>query len=314
MNWKKHGLILTPSANGNWYSRGFSGSHAVLKDGKAEFYLTGRDSENRSRIGVCSFDMEQMQVTDISNEPILDLGERGTFDFNGTGYPFFLSTESIDYLYYTGWTKGVHVDFINDLGLAVRSKETNEFMRVSRASIFPRTNEEPFGTGSVSVLRESDGYKMWYTSFKRWENQGQGLRHYYHICYAHSDDGVQWHRPGKVCISLAENEGEYVAAKPFVLRYKGLYLMWYAFRGQTYKMGFAVSNNGYDWVRHDNTILSLKASDTGWDSEMVCYASVLVYNGQLYMFYNGNGYGKSGLGLATLSLETLDETLTQLGY
>jgi hypothetical protein len=31
---------------------------------------------------------------------------------------------------------------------------------------------------------------------------------------------------------------------------------------------------------------------------MIAYPFVLKHKGQLYMFYNGNGFGKTGIGLA----------------
>jgi hypothetical protein len=39
-------------------------------------------------------------------------------------------------------------------------------------------------------------------------------------------------------------------------------------------------------------------SDSGWDSEMVCYPYVFKHNDNIYMLYNGNRYGLSGFGIA----------------
>ena len=44
----------------------------------------------------------------------------------------------------------------------------------------------------------------------------------------------------------------------------------------------------------------LDVADRGWDSGMVEYPFVLDHGGQYFMFYNGNGYGKTGFGLAVL--------------
>jgi hypothetical protein len=41
-------------------------------------------------------------------------------------------------------------------------------------------------------------------------------------------------------------------------------------------------------------------SEEGWDSEMMCYPYVFDHKGERYMLYNGNGYGKSGFGIAKL--------------
>jgi hypothetical protein len=313
MAWIKHGLILRPSATGNWYHNGFSGSHAVSGgDGSAILYLTGRDTENRSRIGKSVIDLNTFSIKHISEEPMLSLGERGTFDFNGTGYPFYVGYRNQNRIYYTGWTKGVHVDFINDLGLAIEEND-DKAVRVSRASILPRTDKEPFGCGSVCIM-PGDTWKMWYTCFDKWEETATGLKHFYHIRFASSDDGIEWQRHNQISIDFNINASEYVVAKPHVIFYHGLYLMWYSYRGEAYKIGFAVSKDAINWERHDDSLLCLHKSENGWDSEMVCYASTFVENETLFMFYNGNGYGKSGLGVATMPESSLVAELKRLNY
>jgi hypothetical protein len=315
MIWNKRGRILIPSGTGNWYHGGFSGSHAVLgNSGNVQIYLTGRDAENRSRIGVCNFDIKTEKAISISENPILDLGERGTFDYNGTGYPFYVNTGNSERLYYTGWTRGVHVDFINDLGLAEKNTDQPKFSRISRASILPRNDDEPFGTGSVCVLHDSGIWKMWYTCFDRWDETSAGLKHYYHIRYAESDNGIDWKRDMTICIDADTSQNEYVVAKPFVLKHNGNYLMWYSYRGNAYKVGFAVSKDGKTWKRHDDSRLCIQSSAEGWDSEMVCYSSVLFLQDKALMFYNGNGYGKTGLGWAEMSLSEFNQELKALGY
>ena len=42
----------------------------------------------------------------------------------------------------------------------------------------------------------------------------------------------------------------------------------------------------------------IDASDSGWDSEMIEYPCVFDAAGTRYMLYNGNGFGKTGIGLA----------------
>ena len=80
--------------------------------------------------------------------------------------------------------------------------------------------------------------------------------------------------------------------------------MWYSYRGQpsitTYRIGYAESPDGVHWSRMDEKMHSLDVSEGGWDSEMICYPYVFDHKGKRYMLYNGNGYGKTGFGLAVL--------------
>jgi len=78
--------------------------------------------------------------------------------------------------------------------------------------------------------------------------------------------------------------------------------MWYSYRGNSdekYCIGYAKSLDGEDW-EIDNSKAGINVSDLGWDSEMVCYPYVFNHKGNWYMLYNGNGFGKTGFGLAVL--------------
>ena len=44
----------------------------------------------------------------------------------------------------------------------------------------------------------------------------------------------------------------------------------------------------------------IDVSPSGWDSESIEYPHVFDHAGMRYMLYNGNGYGKTGFGLAVL--------------
>ena len=39
-------------------------------------------------------------------------------------------------------------------------------------------------------------------------------------------------------------------------------------------------------------------SESGCDSEMICYPCLFDFEGKRYMTYNGNEYGKTGFGIA----------------
>lgn len=76
--------------------------------------------------------------------------------------------------------------------------------------------------------------------------------------------------------------------------------MWYSFRsgsGSPYRIGYASSCDGEHWLR-DESDSGIDVSDSGWDSEMICYPFVFKHKNNYYMLYNGNGYGRTGFGMA----------------
>jgi hypothetical protein len=76
--------------------------------------------------------------------------------------------------------------------------------------------------------------------------------------------------------------------------------MWYSFRGNSYRIGYAESPDGITWTRRDEEA-GIEISESGWDSEMLTYPWVFRHENTMYMLYNGNSYGKTGVGLAVAS-------------
>ena len=68
---------------------------------------------------------------------------------------------------------------------------------------------------------------------------------------------------------------------------------------EPYKLAYAESADGISWIRKD-TELGLSLSPDGWDSQMMAYPAIVFWNDRVYMFYNGNDYGRSGFGYAEL--------------
>lgn len=144
---------------------------------------------------------------------------------------------------------------------------------------------------------------MWYLSTVKWVAEDTGeVKHYYHIKYDESSDGIHWRRQPSVAIDFCY-DNEYAISRPSVLHSDDLYHMWYSHRaspsGENYRIGYAESKNGIDWQRHDDWV-QLDTSADGWDSDMIEYPCVFDLDGARYMLYNGNEFGKSGIGLAVL--------------
>jgi len=81
--------------------------------------------------------------------------------------------------------------------------------------------------------------------------------------------------------------------------------MWYCYRSShdyrdgagAYRIGYAESVDGLDWIRMDDRH-GLPVVEGGWESTMTCYPFVTEVDSRLLMFYNGNGFGRTGFGYA----------------
>jgi predicted GH43/DUF377 family glycosyl hydrolase len=302
MNWIKLQHIFSPNKNYDWMQSHASNPFAVWqRDGIFRIYFTCRDSESRSHIGYVDVDFNnKFNILEISNKPVIAPGELGMFDDSGVAMGYYIVINQIPHIYYLGWNLKVTVPWLNTIGLAKQNSLTGKFEKVSRAPIMDRSNEDPFSISYPSILFEDGIYKMWYGSNLKWGKLQHEMNHV--IKYAESTDGLNWIRTNQIAINNT-HEGEYALSKPFVIKEDGKYIMWYSYRANknitTYRIGYAISDDGINWERKDENV-GLNVSESDWDSEMICYPSILTHENKKYMLYNGNGYGKTGFGIAVL--------------
>ena len=266
-----------------------------MGEGRARVFFTGRDEENRGRIGACDVDLATLTVDpdSITREPLLDPGPLGAFDESGCTVSCVVRQGHRWLLYYTGWMLGRTVPFYLAAGLAVSEDDGRTFRRHSPAPLLDRNAVDPFLTASPAVLRDDGIWRMWYVSAIAWERRPEGLRHRYLIKFAESDDGIHWRRDGRVAIPF-EGDDEYAMGRPHVIKEGSVYRMWFCVRGDWYRIAYAESADGLVWRRCTET-----APTAGeWDAEMQAYPMVLPDGARWLMFYNGNGYGRTGFGCA----------------
>jgi hypothetical protein len=209
------------------------------------------------------------------------------------------------YLYYVGWNVSSTVPYRNSIGLAITKDDGETFERIYQGPIMDRTAVEPFLCATPFVLIENGIWRMWYLSGVGWEMHDNRAEPLYNIRYAESDDGIEWRRMKRVCIDF-KTPSEGGLASPCVIPSRSGYQMWYCYRNRAnyrtetssaYRIGYAESPDGLTWTRRDE-VAGIDVSESGWDSEMTAYPHVFQHDGRLMLLYNGNGFGRSGFGLA----------------
>ncbi len=304
MKWRKLGRVFEPRAQYDWLQ-----THAAvpfaepIEDGLVRIYFSARDRGGRARTGWLVLDPERPdRILELSPEPLLPLGELGHFDEDGVMGAQVLPVGAHRFLYYIGWNRGLSVPFRNAIGLAIAEGDSQTFTRYAKGPILDRNPFDPCFVASGHVLRDRDGFHMWYLSCDRWERRARGLVHFYNIKYATSPDGIFWCATGRVCIDY-RHPGEYAISVPRVVVDPDRCRMWYAYRGsarsETYRIGYAESDDMLSWRRLDDRS-GIDVSPGEWDGEMICYPFVFDHAGARYLLYNGDGYGRTGLGIAIL--------------
>jgi hypothetical protein len=299
MSWRVRGVVIPGPPPVRW-----AVSHTALPvpsfDGdRCRLYFSSRDQRGRARIGSADLrvELDKMTVEQYRADPILSIGEVGAFDDHGVTSSCVVEHGGRIHLYYSGWSLGETVPFYFFVGLAV-SDDGTSFHRISRAPVLERNEIDPFLTASPWVLVEDGLWRMWYVSGTGWTLDDGRPRHCYHVKYAESDDGIAWRREGVVAVDYRD-ESEYAISRPCVVRDADRYRMWFAARGDRYRIEYAESSDGIVWERTDAG-QAFDASPGDWDSEMQAYPAVADVDGRRIVLYNGDGYGATGIGWAEL--------------
>jgi len=297
-NWKKAGLI---------YSCNHAGAlpyYAAVPFAKSigenifRVYYSARNRNNQSYVSYFDFDIHEKKTIADEHRILLEAGNAGAFDDAGSVLFQVLPVGDEEWLYYSGWSLEVAVPFRFNIGLAKSTKDNSEFIRFSEGPVAGQTIFDPYMAGAPYVIQSGGKWKMWYISCLRWSEENGKPKHHYLVKYTESSDGIHWFGERKTAIHF-KDQNEFAIARPVVIFEDGIYKMWYSYRGEYYKIGYAESPDGVQWQRKDE-LVNLPVSPGGWDSEMICYGFVFDHKEHRYMLYNGNGYGKSGIGLAVL--------------
>ncbi|WP_456460915.1 hypothetical protein [Reichenbachiella sp.] len=310
-NWYKKGLIFEPGGNHFWNK-----SHAqvptpvVLEDSIRVFYST-RGDNRVSRVSF--FDVKKSDPSNllyVHDSVVLDIGAPGTFDDCGTMPSWVVKRENELYMYYIGWNVRNTVPYYNSVGLAISTDNGLTFKKYSEGPLWDRNINEPYFSASTCVVYFNNSWHCYYLSCTEYREINSVMEPRYHLKYASSDDGILWRREGKIAIDYA-NDNEAGIVKASVYPDDNIMKMWYSYRSfgnyrtdrnNSYKIGYAESENGVDWVRKDDQA-GILPSEKGWDSIMMAYPHVIRTGPKLLMFYNGNGFGESGIGYAEMTID-----------
>jgi len=299
MKWRitRLGRIFDPETHGLGL-----GTHAStptprpLDDGLVRFYFACRDAESRSRIAFVDIDVERPSTPiKVAAEPVLGFGPVGYYDDSGVSPGCVVETpgESCR-LYYMGWNLGRTVPWRNSIGCAAE-RQDGRFEPVSPAPVLDRNAHDPFSLSYPWVHRSESGWRMWYGSHSATGQSAADMRHI--LKTATSSDGLHWTPNSTPALGLSA--GEIALTRPSVLRSHDRWHMWFCHRGEAYRIGYAWSGDGVLWHR-DDELGSLHPLGEGWEARETCYPAVFSAKGRIYMAYNGDGYGRTGIGLARL--------------
>lgn len=300
MSWQKLGLVYQADDRGDWARHSaLQPTPLQLENGVIRVYVGMRDYDGRSSVGFIEIDAKDpRRVLNVSEDPALFRGPLGAFDEDGVVPCAVVRREGEVYLYYAGYQRAEGpIRFRAFTGLAISSDGGRTFERSRPSPILPPVPGEDLFRAIHCLRFEGGRWRAWYGAGDTFREGMTKTLPVYGIRYMESEDGITFPDSGRDC--LQPTGDEYRLGRPCVVGEPGGYEMFYGWGTEAlgYRLGYAVSHDGLDWVRRDAE-LGLEPTPGGFDERMMAYPAVVDTRGSRLLLYNGNDYGREGFGCA----------------
>lgn len=305
--WRSLGLVYSPKGD-LWWRQNYAilPTPQLFGPERARIFFASTDERNFGRITYLDLALEDRpQIISLNNDFILDVGRDGAFDDCGVNPSCVVSDGEDTFLFYVGYERCFKTPMKLFAGMARLDPMSGKAERLGNIPVLERNNEEISIRTAPCVVRRDAGFLLYYVTCDRWLQLPDRLIPEYSIRMVRSSGLRDWTAPSTLCFVPDPTKSEVGFGRPWVLydEVRKVYSMWYSVRrvidGKlTYSnFGYAESPDGSTWQRLDS-LLRFQASGEAWDSEMNCYCSVIESGSRRWMFYNGNGNGRAGFGVA----------------
>ncbi|WP_373085377.1 hypothetical protein [Sneathiella sp.] len=298
-SWIKKGRIFVPKGrHPKLFSHAANPLAMPLSKDVFRIYYCGRDAKKRSSVGAFDYDMKTGRVIEDYEEPIFSTGRPGSFCESGVSIGNCYRVGTKTYMSFMAWQVPKNAHWYGEIGRFI----VNDDMTLSLDQDEPFISCQAFNSISLSYpwVQPADqgGFEMWYGTTETWNAGNNEMLHV--LRRAISSDGQVWEQTDDV-LPFALGSAQ-AFSRPAILKGQdGTQNMWFSYRsgsGTSYRIGHSRFSDGI-WSQTPGRP-GIDVSQTGWDSEMIEYPYVFEYQDKIFMLYNGNGYGETGIGLAEL--------------
>ncbi len=226
--------------------------------------------------------------------------------FQWPGDPFVMKDGPI----YKMWFGANIIDDITQIGYATSPDGIKWSIHPAPVLLVGSSGQwDDYSVETPTVIKNSNGtYEMWYTGAGgAADDESAGFDRLHKIGYATSPNGINWTKHPKQVLDVNivnpkdwDNFDFSGKADPTVIKENGIYKMWYTGAGSDSKdrmvlnVGYATSNNGINWTRRSNPVLT-RGGNGQWDDGSVSAPSVFYDGSQYIMLYSGINEPEAGV-------------------
>lgn len=271
----------------------------VMAD-RVRVYYASCDADLRGRIFCVDFAPEPpFRLIESYSAPVLDIGPPGQFDCDGVNPCQIIELGDRLGLLYIGWQRGPAERPYTLFGaLAVSVDQGKGFTRMHPPQILaPRQGEVQFRTAPF-LDRDEQGYRLLYIGGEGFTPGDAGkAAPVYSLMEMRCASPLDWSGPARPLMTPDLQAGELGFGRPVVFEEDGVRKLMISLRTRS---GYSLVQTEADFEPGPRPPLTpvLQPPFEDWESQMTCFGAPCIVGDNQLLFYNGDGYGSSGLGLA----------------
>ena len=287
----------------------------IFDDGKNFhcFFSDRSRHKNNSFIRYMILDHKFNEVF-YQNKPFYQPNRIGFFDSHGAMPNQVIKLKNQYYLTYNGWNALVD-HYLNSVGLIKLNLNRGKFSYEAALEnpFLGRNFDNPSSAVVPWVYFYRNQFNVYYIGTDKWKKVNNKYQPLYYIKFAKGSNLYNLKTLNhKLLIDIYDEE---VYSRPTIISYKDKLIMAFCSRKirdfrdgiNSYKIQFATANRkNLIWKRKEY----LFSPNLDWCNKQTSYPFFLKKNDIFYMFFNGNGFGKSGFGVATFHLERFFKLLS----
>jgi hypothetical protein len=295
--WRKLGRVLEASGGPLDKSHAMLPTPHVTAD-RVRLFFAACDADMRGRVFAADFEPEPpFRLMRRRPEPVLDLGPPGAFDCDGVNPSQAFDAGGRLALLYIGWRRGPpDAPYTLFAGLAFSDGDGLTFQRAGGPLLTPRPGERLFRTAPF-VERRPDGWRMLYIGGDAFA-QGPGGKALprYSLMQLRSDSPWAWDGSSTELLAPDAAAGEIGFGRPVAWTCGGVRRLMLSVRTED---GYRLVETERDFApgRRPPMTGVVPGPLEPWERQMTCFGAPCRAGPHELLFYNGDGFGRTGAGL-----------------
>lgn len=271
----------------------------IMEDHKARIFFNSRTKRNFSIIQSIDIDLRDFSLELSSFQTQIGAKKLSGFCSHGLSLGGTYLEDGQYFVSTMGWINKPPEHWYGTIG-KIRMDDEFNLVPQSLTEWFTLDSEDSISLSYPAIYERDGTSRMWYGSTLTWDAGNGEMLHI--LKEKVSTDSINFVKTGRI-LNYDLNTAQ-AFSRPSILEINGRALMAYSYRGGNshYRIGF-VWLDDLTTASHLGGLASFLPSGKSGEAKMVEYPFLFIHNSEIYMLYNGDDFGKTGIGVVTLQFE-----------